>query len=53
LRSIRLTEKHSHNAVSDGVLSWPVGYPTIGYGHVVLLHEQEQFAAGITSTEAT
>lgn len=31
----------------------PAGYPTIGYGHVVLAHEQEQFAAGITHAEAT
>lgn len=31
----------------------PAGYPTIGYGHVVLAHEREQFAAGITQAEAT
>lgn len=31
----------------------PAGYPTIGYGHVVLAHEQDQFAAGITQAEAT
>ena len=31
----------------------PAGYPTIGYGHVVLAHEQDQFAAGITPAEAT
>jgi GH24 family phage-related lysozyme (muramidase) len=31
----------------------PAGYPTVGYGHVVLAHEQEQFAAGITAVEAT
>ena len=31
----------------------PAGYPTIGYGHVVLAHEREQFAAGITKAEAT
>lgn len=30
----------------------PAGYPTIGYGHVVIAHEQEQFAAGITQAEA-
>lgn len=29
------------------------GYPTIGYGHVVLAHEEDQFAAGITQAEAT
>lgn len=31
----------------------PAGYPTIGYGHVVLAHEREQFSAGITQAEAT
>lgn len=31
----------------------PAGYPTIGYGHVVLAHQQEQFAAGIIQAEAT
>ncbi|MBU9575122.1 lysozyme [Burkholderia multivorans] len=31
----------------------PAGYPTIGYGHVVLAHEREQFAAGITQNDAT
>jgi GH24 family phage-related lysozyme (muramidase) len=31
----------------------PAGYPTIGYGHVVLAHEQDQFASGITQAEAT
>ncbi len=31
----------------------PAGYPTIGYGHVVLAHEQVQFATGITPAEAT
>ncbi len=31
----------------------PAGYPTIGYGHVVLPHEREHFAAGITQAEAT
>lgn len=31
----------------------PGGYPTIGYGHVVLAHEQDQFAKGITQAEAT
>ena len=31
----------------------PAGYPTIGYGHVVLAHEREQFAACITQAEAT
>lgn len=31
----------------------PAGYPTIGYGHVVLAHEQELFAGGITQAEAT
>ena len=31
----------------------PAGYPTIGYGHVVLTDEREEFAAGITQAEAT
>ena len=31
----------------------PAGYPTIGYGHVVLAHEQDQFVAGITPDQAT
>lgn len=31
----------------------PAGYPTIGYGHVVLAHEQDQFATSITQAEAT
>jgi GH24 family phage-related lysozyme (muramidase) len=31
----------------------PAGYPTIGYGHVVLVHEREQFAACLTQAEAT
>lgn len=31
----------------------PAGQPTIGYGHVVLVHEREQFAADITQDEAT
>ena len=30
----------------------PAGYSTIGYGHVVLAHEQDQLAAGITQSEA-
>ena len=31
----------------------PAGYPTIGYGHVVLAHERQEFAAGITQAKAT
>lgn len=31
----------------------PAGYPTIGYGHVVVAHEQDQLAMGITQAEAT
>jgi len=31
----------------------PAGYPTVGYGHMVLTHEQGAFAGGITSAEAT
>lgn len=30
----------------------PAGYPTIGYGHVVLTHERDQFATGITPAQA-
>jgi GH24 family phage-related lysozyme (muramidase) len=38
---------------SSTIYICPAGYPTIGYGHVVLAHEQEQFATGITQAEAT
>lgn len=38
---------------SSRIYICPAGYPTIGYGHVVLAHEREQFAAGITQAEAT
>lgn len=38
---------------SPTIYIFPAGYPAIGYGHVVLAHEQEQFAAGITPAEAT
>ena len=38
---------------SSTVYICPAGYPTIGYGHLVLAHEQEQFATGITQAEAT
>lgn len=31
----------------------PAGYPTIGYGHVVLANEQDRFATGITPAQAT
>ncbi|WP_333501004.1 lysozyme [Kluyvera genomosp. 2] len=31
----------------------PAGYLTIGYGHVVLAHEKDRFATGITPAEAT
>jgi lysozyme len=31
----------------------PAGYPTVGYGHVVLAHEQAQFAGGIMESDAT
>jgi lysozyme len=30
----------------------PAGYPTIGYGHVVKLQEQEKFSNGITAEQA-
>lgn len=38
---------------SPTIYTCPAGYPTIGYGHVVLAHEREQFAAGLTPAEAT
>ena len=38
---------------SSNIYICPAGYPTIGYGHVVLAHEQDQFASGITQGEAT
>lgn len=38
---------------SSTIYICPAGYPTIGYGHVVLANELEQFAAGITSAQAT
>lgn len=38
---------------SSTIYICPAGYPTIGYGHVVLAHEQDQFATGITQAEAT
>lgn len=38
---------------SSTIYICPAGYPTIGYGHVVLAHEREQFAAGVTQAEAT
>jgi lysozyme len=38
---------------SSTICICPAGYPTIGYGHVVLTHEQKQFAEGITQTDAT
>lgn len=38
---------------SPTIYMCPAGHPTIGYGHVVLAHEQKQFAAGITKAEAT
>jgi len=38
---------------SSTVYICPAGYPTIGYGHVVLAHEQDQFETGISQAEAT
>lgn len=37
---------------SPKVYVCPAGYPTIGYGHVVLPHEKALFAGGITKQEA-
>ncbi|PRE30445.1 muraminidase [Burkholderia multivorans] len=38
---------------SPNIYICPAGYPTVGYGHVLLAHEQDQFAAGITPAQAT
>lgn len=38
---------------SPNIYICPAGYPTIGYGHVVLAHERELLAAGITPAQAT
>ena len=38
---------------SETVYICPAGYPTIGYGHVVLDHEVENFAYGISEEQAT
>lgn len=48
LNLIKRFEGFSHN-----VYTCSAGYPSIGYGHVVLAHEREQFAVGITQTEVT
>lgn len=37
---------------SPAVYICPAGYPTIGYGHVVMPEEKERFKAGITKEEA-
>ena len=42
-----------YEGFSPTIYICPAGYPTIGYGHVVLAHEREQFTAGITPTQAT
>ena len=38
---------------SPAIYICPAGYPTIGYGHVVLSGEQERYANGISQVEAT
>ena len=38
---------------SETVYICPAGCPTIGYGHVVLDHEMESFAEGISGEQAT
>lgn len=48
LNLIKRFEGFSHT-----IYTCPAGYPTIGYGHVVLAHEHDQFAAGVTQAEAT
>ena len=47
LNLIKRFEGFSHT-----IYTCPAGYPTIGYGHVVLAHEQDQFATGVTQAEA-
>ena len=42
-----------YEGFSSTIYICPAGYPTIGYGHLVLEHEQDQFATGITQAEAT
>lgn len=37
---------------SPTVYICPAGYPTIGYGHLVRDHEQDQYQQGITEQEA-
>jgi len=37
---------------SPAIYICPAGYPTIGYGHVVLPGERQQFECGITTDEA-
>lgn len=53
----RLTAKgldmiRRHEGFSPVIYTCPAGYRTIGHGHVVLRHEQDRFAAGITPDEA-
>lgn len=48
LNLIKRFEGFSHT-----IYTCPAGYPTIGHGHVVVAHEQDQFAAGVTQAEAT
>ena len=38
---------------SKTVYICPAGHPTIGYGHVVLDHEMESFAEGVSGEQAT
>lgn len=38
---------------SPAIYICPAGYPTIGYGHVVLSWERERYANGISQVEAT
>ena len=37
---------------SPEIYTCPVGYPTIGYGHLVLDRERDRFAGGISREEA-
>jgi len=48
--AIRLIKRFE--GFSPVIYECPAGYPTIGYGHVVLPEEREKFAKGISKEEA-
>ncbi|MFN4196623.1 MAG: lysozyme [Caldimicrobium sp.] len=49
-RGIELVKRFE--GFSPKIYLCPAGYPTIGYGHVVLPEERERFASGISKEEA-